>query len=293
MKLAATALLCGKLLCVTALRAQAPHITLDDPAVITRGAALFASSCAVGYCHGAEGRAGGGPRLAGRKLDQDYLFKTISMGINQSPMPAFKSELSSDQIWSVVAYISSLSEPAAGHVARAGRETALPPAAANPPVERTRSNTADPNGGDVEAGGSLFFDLSNPRHCALCHQFQGRGINIAPDLTSLTAKLPKDILRDILEPDVSLAIEPVTVVTKSGERITGIKKQEERDRIRIYDTGSLPPVLRTIYRDQLQTVTAERRSPMPHDYGQTLTPKQLLHLISFLKSASVTRQQLE
>jgi putative heme-binding domain-containing protein len=285
-------LACGALAGCLTLRAQAPNVNLDDPAVINRGRELFAATCSVGYCHGKEGRAGRGPRLAGRKFERDYLFRTITNGINKSLMPAFKSQLSEEQIWEAVAYILSLSGDASGSpTPKAGSASAPAPPAV--PAKPSQVAPADPNAGDSEAGRALFFDASNPRHCAACHQFQGKGGDVGPDLTSVAVRPSKEILRDILDPDARLAAEPVTVVTKSGERITGVKKQEVRDRLRIYDTSASPPVLRTIYKDQIQSVIPEKVSPMPHDYGQTLTRKQLLDVISFLKSAPISLREIE
>ena len=107
---------------------QQPSVDLKDPAVVGAGRTLFARSCSVGYCHGAEGRAGGGPRLRGKQWEPGYLFRVTSEGIPRSSMPAWKGKLSQEEIWSVVAYMMSLSgleEPGdaeAAAVARPGPE---------------------------------------------------------------------------------------------------------------------------------------------------------------------------
>ena len=266
---------------------QTPAVKLEDPAAIGKGSAIFAAKCGIGYCHGKEGKAGRGPRLAGRKWEKGDLFTTISNGTTNSLMPAFKSQLSADEIWSAVAYILSLSPDAP---TSAPITAAAPPAATPVPPFVAKS---DPNTGDPEAGRLLFFDPSNPKRCAVCHQLQGRGADVAPDLTAVSARPPREILRDILQPDARLAVEPLTVITKSGERITGLKKQETREFLRLYDTATLPPVLRTIYKDQIESIAPERHSPMPSDYGQIFTRKQLLDLISFLKSTPLIPGDLE
>jgi len=86
---------------------------------IARGAALFDANCAS--CHGSMGR-GDGPEsrtLYPHPADlgwlwevpvrtaEPYLYWTIAEGGAefQSDMPAFKSQLSSDDIWAIVAYI--------------------------------------------------------------------------------------------------------------------------------------------------------------------------------------------
>lgn len=254
------------------------------PKEIARGSAIFASKCGIGYCHGQEGKAGRGPRLAGRKFDRDYLVRTVSAGVGNSLMPAFKDQLSSEEIRAVVAYILSLS----GGSALAASSPAAAAPEARGPAARVSSDAGDP-----EAGRALFFDASNPKHCSVCHRHQGRGADVGPDLTSQAARPAREIWRDIVDPDARLAVEPVTVVTKTGQRITGIKAQENRELLRIYDTASLPPVLRTIYKDQIERTEPERHSPMPGDYGTLFTGKQLLDLVAFLKGAVVAPAEVE
>lgn len=269
------------------LSAQTPNVKLEDPSVIAKGNAIFSTTCGIGYCHGKEGRAGRGPRLAGKRWEKDYLFKVIANGVGNSLMPAFKDQFSTAELWSVVAYILTLSSGQGAPTAEA------PLGPAGPPVAEPRSASRDPSAGDPEAGRTLFFDASNPKRCAGCHRFQGRGAEVGPDLTAGSARPPREILRDILEPDARLAVEPLTVVTKSGERVTGVKAGETRERVRIYDTRSLPPVLRTIYKDQIETMTPEKRSPMPGGYGRLFTRKQLLDLVAFLKGAPVEPGEVE
>ncbi len=266
------------------LGAQTPTVKLDDPAVIARGSGIFGTTCGIGYCHGKEGRAGRGPRLAGRKLDRDYLFRTVSDGVNNSLMPAFKGPLSTDQIWSVVAYILTLS---------GGSPAAAAAVAENVPEAKTPGNPVDPSAGAPEAGRALFYDASNPKHCAGCHQYKGRGADVGPDLTEVASRPAREILRDIVEPDARLAIEPVAVKLKSGQQITGIRKQETRELIRIYDMAALPPSLRTIFKDQIESIQPDRHSPMPPDYGRVFSRKQLLDLVAFLKSAPVAPADVE
>ncbi len=264
------------LLCVLCVFARNVRAAQTDAAPIRRGASIFATTCGIGYCHGKEGRAGRGPRLADKKWDRDYLQKTISEGVNNSLMPPFKNQLSPEDISAVVAYILSLSGD------KIPSDTSPAPSAEPPKVQ---PKPADPNAGDPEAGRALFFDASNPKRCSACHQFRGRGTDAGPDLTAISARPAPEILQDIVDPDARLAVDPITVITKSGETIIGVKKQETRDSLRIYDTRSLPPVLHTLYKDQIQSIKPHRHSPMPADYSRLFTRKQLLDLVAFLKSA--------
>src|ERR1700690_4037163 len=77
---------------------------------IADGKKLFATYCSVGYCHGAEGRAGRGPRLRDREWDRAYLFKAIDQGIPNSSMPAWHGKLSHDQERLIIAYIFTIAK---------------------------------------------------------------------------------------------------------------------------------------------------------------------------------------
>jgi putative heme-binding domain-containing protein len=229
----------------------------QEPAA--RGAVIFAQSCGIGYCHGRAGAASRGPRLAGRKFDREYLTKVITEGAGNGNMPAFAKQYSKEDIAAVVAYVLSLSGGSAAAVAEPAR-----PAVA---------------GKDEFAAGRALFQ----ERCAACHAFRGKGGEVGPDLTAQAGRDPKEIRRDIAEPGARLSVEPVVIVTKAGEQIRGVKKQETPALLRVYDTSGLPPVLRTIYKDQIQSVAAGSESPMPRDFGTVLTEQQLAELVAFLR----------
>jgi mono/diheme cytochrome c family protein len=86
------------------------------PALLKKGASIFESRCRP--CHGPEGK-GNGPLsdpsrpaadlTAGLKADllpDGVLFYKVWNG--RRPMPAFKSELSRDDVWAVVEHIKTL-----------------------------------------------------------------------------------------------------------------------------------------------------------------------------------------
>jgi mono/diheme cytochrome c family protein len=120
----------------------APYTTLTlpahlwtDPSQLARGQAIYAAKCAV--CHGLDG-AGDGPAVAGQavkpasfrdtamaaEMTGAYWFWRVSEGGMVEPfksagstMPAWKSDLSVDERWAVVAYQHSLSGHARPHTA--------------------------------------------------------------------------------------------------------------------------------------------------------------------------------
>src|SRR5438105_10464354 len=76
--------------------------------ILTRGADIFARSCATGYCHGVKGTAGGAPRLAGRGLDEAFILSVTRSGVPGTAMQAYGSLMPRADLAAVVAYVASL-----------------------------------------------------------------------------------------------------------------------------------------------------------------------------------------
>ena len=275
---------------------QQPSVDLKDPAVVGAGRTLFARSCSVGYCHGAEGRAGGGPRLRGKQWEPGYLFRVTSEGIPRSSMPAWKGKLSQEEIWSVVAYMMSLSgleetgDAGSAAVARPGPEAQASVPEETPGLPAPLPETGKPSqgpAGEPDKGRELFFDAADDLNCAQCHRVRGAGGTVGPDLSGLADRPGREILRDIVLPEARLSSQhPLfKLTTAAGERLTVVKAGEDGQRIQVYDVTALPPVRRTMDRDQVQALEPQPGSPMPGTYGQRYTLKQLLDLVSFLKAA--------
>ena len=64
---------------------------LAQDALVSRGAEIFANTCATGYCHGAKGTAGGAPRLAARGFTGQYIRQVVANGDKE--MPGFGGKL--------------------------------------------------------------------------------------------------------------------------------------------------------------------------------------------------------
>ena len=265
-------------------------LNLSDPQLIAQGSALFAQSCSVGYCHGAAGKAGRGPRLRGREWDKNYLFKVTFEGIPNSSMPAWKGRLTEAEIGAVVAYVLTLSK-----LTSDSAEATLPAAVASAPAAasgepRTKSESSPVDGsffGNAELGKALFFDSSNDWHCGACHKIGGTGASVGPELNGVRSKAVKELFVDIVLPSEHLSPDRpfLSITTKSGEQIQGVKSEENATHIKLFDIGSLPAVLRNLPKDQIQKLDVQSRSAMPARYGEMYTVKQLLDIIAFLKAS--------
>jgi len=258
---------------------------LKDSQFIAEGSRLFGPSCGNAYCHGTGGVGGGAPRLRGKGLDAAYLFKTIANGIPGTGMLSFKSELSEQQIWKLVAFImADASNPnAKSETSVADKPTVL--------LKSVAAAAASPLVGDAPAGRALFFDTAQKKSCRSCHSFGGDGSPIGPDLSKLGTRSARELFLSIILKRESIDPRYVTVALtlKNGEKVIGIKKEEDGESIRVYDTTELPAVLRTVQKSDVVKVESVADSVMPKDYASIYTMKQLLDLVTFLKSSESNR----
>jgi cytochrome c oxidase cbb3-type subunit 2 len=97
---------------VAAGTAEMENPMVGDPAAVERGSKLFASNCVV--CHGAGGEGGIGANLTDNvwlgksgDISDAEILEIISHGTKKG-MPPFGTQLSKDDIWSLVTFIRTL-----------------------------------------------------------------------------------------------------------------------------------------------------------------------------------------
>ena len=188
-----------------------------------RGAQLYRTQCAIPYCHGPEGGAGRAPRLAGHRLNVNTVYKVITWGVPGTAMPEFTTRLKSNEIADLVAYVMTLGGSAAA------------PAPAPPVAPRALTPQA-------REGRALFFDSARVADCGSCHEFDGWGVPVGPDL----ARLRPDRLQEL--PNLLREIAPENVVTArpAGEApFPAVVVERTEARVRVYDLTATLPVLRS------------------------------------------------
>jgi mono/diheme cytochrome c family protein len=189
--------------------------------ILTRGADIFARSCATGYCHGVKGTAGGAPRLAARGLDEAFILNVTRSGVPGTAMQAYGTLMPRADLAAVVAYVASLN----------GITPSRTAAAPTGPEPRSLSP-------DASRGRAMFFDsVRGFARCGTCHQVDGFGIPVAAPM----AKVPADAraLRDLETPEMKTA-------TVEGDTFPALIVSKGARRTSLYDLTSPPPVLRSV-----------------------------------------------
>jgi len=221
----------------------------QSEADLADGKATFRSNCA--FCHGLTGGGGRGPTLnSGRLLhgstEQD-IKNVVTNGVPGTSMPAFEFE--KDELTRLVAYIRTLAGSAAKSAPVAGD-----------PVQ-----------------GRKVYERSG---CAACHRNGMEGSIYGPELTRVGAGRSSEYIREsIVNPsaDVPQEYAGVTVVTRDGKRITGVRINEDNFTLQLRDASQN---FQMFQKDELQRVIPEMKSLMPA--YSSLDKDDLQNLLAYL-----------
>lgn len=239
------------LVSITNLRAQQPASTTTAAGV--PGATLFASSC--GGCHGVDGRGGEhAPDIATapnvQRLTDPALIAITKNGVSGTGMPAF-GWLGDEKVAAVVQYLRTLQ----------GRRTdiKLP--------------------GNPKSGEALFFGGAR---CSECHMVNGKGGFIGSDLSLYGAGESVGQIRSVIvDPEKNLPPQKkaTTVVTHTGEKFTGMLKEDDNFSVSIQ---TMDGAFHFFQKPQLTHIDIGSHSLMPVNYGSMLNDEQTNDLVSYL-----------
>ena len=203
----------------------------DNPAAIQNGQAIFRARCAG--CHGFDGRGLSGPNLTGlfaAGMTDEQLFQIVRRGVPGSEMPPFDSRSQVNEIWETLAYLRTLNLAA---------------------------NDSQVRAGDAAKGEQVFR-----AQCQRCHVVHKEGGVLGPDLSRIGSARPLDVLAEKIRrggPPRS-DYQPVTLKTRTGQQIVGIKKNEDDFSIQVMDTRER---VRGYLKNDLLGIVYEKRSLMP------------------------------
>jgi putative heme-binding domain-containing protein len=111
--------------------------------------------------------------------------------------------------------------------------------------------------GSLDTGFHVFIE-----RCQMCHVRGKYGNRVGPDLVNLSARGTEDLLSHIIDPNraIAPAYVPCTVVTKSGDRWTGVLRDETAESLTlVLPLGTAIP----LRREEVASITTVGRSLMP------------------------------
>jgi putative heme-binding domain-containing protein len=220
---------------------------------ITAGMGTYRVRCAD--CHGMDARGIRGPDITqvwAKGRTDAALFRTVRNGVPSTEMPAHPAPRTTDtDIWRILAYLKTMA-PA----------------------------TADgPSRGIASAGESLFAT-----NCVACHRVGDRGGRLGPDLSRIgVARARAAMARQIrgnME-DVRTGYQQVTLAAPDGHEIRGVKKNEDLFSVQVMDTRER---IQGYLREDMKSVSDEKKSVMPVFGTDRLTDAQLDDLLAYLES---------
>ncbi len=136
--------------------------------------------------------------------------------------------------------------------------------------------------GNVDNGRRLFAS-----QCASCHRVGDRGGRLGPNLSRVGASRSQAaMIREIRTPSEWMppGFEPVTLVTKEGEKIRATKKGEDVFSIQVMDTRER---IRGYLKSSLQDVIYEKTSLMPAYGPDRLSDADLNDLVGYLSTLRI------
>jgi putative heme-binding domain-containing protein len=135
--------------------------------------------------------------------------------------------------------------------------------------------------GDPQNGQQVFAKQGK---CADCHQAQGQGKAIGPDLSQIGTKLATPALYEaILYPSAAIShnFESYVVVAANGQITTGVLVNQNESQIQLRDAEG---ILHTFGRSGVDEFSRQNISLMPANAHQAMTVQELVDLVSYLMS---------
>jgi putative heme-binding domain-containing protein len=123
--------------------------------------------------------------------------------------------------------------------------------------------------------------------CIKCHRFGETGGSIGPDLTAIGSRFAaKDILESIIDPSKTLSdqYQNETFRTASGKTVTGRVVDDSKDSISV-QPDPLSPERVVLMKDDIESRTPSKVSPMPANLADVLTPDEILDLIAYMQAS--------
>ncbi len=131
--------------------------------------------------------------------------------------------------------------------------------------------------GDPVRGRAVFA-----RNCQTCHQHQGEGNRVGPDLSGIAGRAPDALLSDILDPNKN--VEPdflvLAAATRRGQVYSGLLAEETATTVKLRRAEGVEDML---LRSEIDELSSTGQSLMPEGLEQNINPQEMADLIAFLR----------
>ncbi len=137
--------------------------------------------------------------------------------------------------------------------------------------------------GNAERGRELFFNATAV-NCQTCHQIDGKGRDVGPDLSHVGKKYNRaQILENILDPSKTIEQKYIVyaVQTTDGKAYTGIVAERNAESAALKDAQG--NVVRFRLKD-VESFDPQKKSLMPDGLLRDLTAEQAADLLAYLES---------
>lgn len=126
------------------------------------------------------------------------------------------------------------------------------------------------------------------QNCAVCHQIEGKGGLVGPQLTGVGSRGLERLCEDILDPNrnVDRAFRQTIITMKDGDVVSGLFRREDGDLLVFADaTGKEFTVKKADVTERKES----EQSLMPDNLGETIPPAQFNQLLTFLLSQRASK----
>jgi len=151
-----------------------------------------------------------------------------------------------------------------------------------PPLTELAARTGD------AAMGKIVFNTNGT--CNKCHQVNGIGQEIGPNLSEIGKKLAKTALYEaIVYPSAAIShgFENWLVITEDGQSLSGLLISETDQEIAIKDEKG---IVRKVPVQEIEARKKQETSLMPADLQRLMTTEELVDLVEYLTTLKERRQ---
>ena len=127
------------------------------------------------------------------------------------------------------------------------------------------------------------------KNCAVCHQLDGKGALVGPQLDGVGGRGADRIIEDILDPNrnVDLAFRTTTLILADGDVTSGLFRREEGAMLVLAEaTGKEISIPKKSIKERRESDT----SLMPDNLHEVIPPNEFDDLLAFLLSKTATKK---